>query len=411
MRRFFVLAVILSFVLLGAANIYASGFFVYHQDTKAQGQAGAFTAQADNPSAIYYNPAGMSQLDGTQVSIGSRFFRLETEYKNILGEKQNLEAGWEAVPSGFITSKFGTEKFTFGLGAYAPYGLSTRWSDTGLLRYAATYTSLKLFDINPSVAFQIVPEFSIGAGVDYYNAYSYVSELETNFVAADAETKADVSGDGWGFNLGAMWKPHPKHSFGAAYRSKVDIECTGDLTTKGIPAGLGYPSILTYDVKTDANMPQIASFGYAFRPVEKLKLEADVYWVGFSIFDKATIKERHTDTILSNAEKDWNDTFIFALGGEYLLTDHWALRAGYSYQQNAVPEKTFNPNVPDANLNVIALGLGYTFERFTIDVAYALGLYNNRDIDNDVGKSVGTTVDGSYDSLIHILGVTAGFKF
>lgn len=411
MKKFLVLILFVVFALMMNADAYASGFFVYHQDSKAQGQAGAFTAQADNPSAIYYNPAGMNQVKGTQVSLGSRFFRLETEYKNTFGQKEDLQAEWTPVPSAFITSDLGTEKWAVGLGVFAPYGLSTSWSDTGLLRYVATDTSLKMFDINPSVSYQLLPQLSVGAGIDYYNIYSYTSGVETFLLAGTADTKLDVSGDGWGFNLGALWKPAEKHSFGLAYRSKVDINCTGDLTTKNIPAGLGYPPVLSYNIKTDANMPQIISGGYAFKPTDKLKLEADIYWVDFSIVDKSKVEDRDTGIVLSDVEKDWDSAFILALGGEYLITEKLALRAGYSYQQNVVPEETYNPNVPDSDLHVLALGLGYTIDRLTIDVSYALGLYTDRDIDSTTGGSGIWAFNGTYDSLIHIIGVTAGFKF
>lgn len=409
MKRILLLVLVFSFVWV--PYLLASGFFLYYQDVKAQGQAGAFTAQADNPSAVYYNPAGMSQLDGTQVSLGSRFIRLETEYKNLLGIDEDLEAEWAVVPSGFITSDLNTEKWTFGLGVYAPFGLSTSWSGTGLLRYVATDSSFKMVDINPSIAYQILPELSIGGGINYYNVYSYILEYKQNFILSDADVGLDMDGDGWGFNLGLLWKPHPKHSFGLAYRSRVDIELSGNLKIENIPVGLGYPSILRYNTKQDITIPSIVSGGYAFRPVDKLKLEFDINWVEWSTFDKADLKDEDTGVLISTTDLDWGDTWIFALGGEYLLTEKLALRAGYCFVENAVPEKAFTPAVPDSDMHAITLGLGYTLDRVTIDLAYGIGFYEERDIDNNIGANVGTTVSGKYDSLIHIIGVSVGFRF
>lgn len=411
MKRFILLLAVVCFGILCFQGYgYASGFLLYHQDTKAQGQAGAFTAQADNPSAVYYNPAGMNQVHGTQISAGARVFNLNTKYENTQGDKENLKAKWEAVPSLFITSDFKTEKWTFGLGVFPPFGLSTSWSGNGLLRYVATDTSLKMVDINPSVAYQIVPQLSVGAGVDYYNIYSYISESKQNYLIGDANNKLDVSGDGWGFNLGGLWKPHPKHSFGLTYRSRVKTKLSGDLKVEDIPAGLGLPSVVSYNAKTDSTLPSIVSGGYAFRPTDKLKLEGDIYWVEWSTIDKAEVTDKDTDALLSYTNKDWKDTWIFALGGEYLLTQNWAVRTGYSYQQNAVPEETFNPNVPDSNLHVIAVGLGFTKDRITIDLAYAIGLYTKRDIDTGISMVL-PNPDGKYDSFVHIIGATVGFKF
>lgn len=406
-----ILILVAVFIFLWVPFVYSSGFYLYNQDIKAQAQASAFTAQADNPSAIYYNPAGMSQLDGTQASINGRFVRLETEYENTLGSTEDLQAEWAVVPAAYITSDLATEKWTFGLGVFAPFGLSTSWSDTGLLRYVATDTSFSMVDVNPSVSYQLLEELSLGLGIDYYNVYSYKSELKQSFVVSDADVEMDVDSDGWGFNLGALWKPHPKHSFGLAYRSRVDLEFSGDLKYENIPPGLGFPSTITYNVTTDLTLPSIVSGGYAFRPIDKLKLEFDVYWVEWSTIDRADIVNDDTGQLLSSTEANWDDTWVFALGGEYYLKDNLALRAGYFFMENAIPESTFNPSVPDSDLHGINIGLGYTIDRFTIDLAYTLGIYEERDIDNNAGAAVATTVDGNYESLIHIIGVGVGYRF
>lgn len=409
MRGLGILAAI--FILIWTPYVFASGFYLYHHDTKAQAQASAFTAQADNPSAIYYNPAGMSQLDGTQVSINGRLIRLETEYENALGATEDLQAEWAVVPAAYITSDLATEKWTVGLGVFAPFGLGTSWSDTGLLRYVATDASFNMVDINPSVAYQLLPELSIGLGVDYYNVYSYTDEFKLNFVVSDADAVTETDADGWGFNLGALWKPHEQHSFGLAYRSKVDLEFSGDFKIENIPLGLGFPATITYNITMDMTLPSIVSGGYAFKPIDKLKLEADVYWVEWSTIDKAEIIDDDTGLLLSSEALDWEDTWVFALGGEYYLKEDLALRAGYFFMENAIPESTFDPSVPDSDMHAVSVGLGYTIDKLTIDIAYTLGLYEERDIDNNVGAAVGTTVDGKYDSLIHIIGVGVGYRF
>ena len=403
------IALMLSF--LSVSTAWATGFFLYDHDPKAQAQSSAFTAQADTPSALWYNPAGISQLDGTQVTLNSSFVRLESTYKNLQGQKQELQAEWAPIPNFFITSDFGTEKFTAGLGIGAPFGLSTSWSDTGLLRYVATDTSLSMININPSIAYQILPELSVAAGIDYYNLYSYVAKSKFNFLIGDADVKLDADGDGWGFNLAGFWQPHPKHSFGLSYRSRVKTTLEGKLKYKDIPAGIGYPPAIEYDISTKLTLPSIVNGGYAFRPIDKLKLEFDVYWIEWSTVHEEKVKNKATDSYLVINDKDWKDTFMFCLGGEYLINQNLAFRAGYAYAQNAVPEKTYNPNVPDSNCNIFSLGLGITLERLNIDLAYSYGYYTNRNVDNNVGAIYGTTVDGKYDTNYHNIGAGASYKF
>lgn len=411
MKGYLVLFGVVAVVLIGSPYLGASGFFIYDQNAKAQGQAGAFTAQADNPSAIYYNPAGISQVDGTQISLGTELIRLETEYENSQGLKEDLQAEWAVVPNAYITSDLGTEKWTVGLGVYVPFGLSTSWSDTGLLRYAATDNSFNMMNINPAVAYQLLPELSVAGGVDYYYVYSSISEAKYDFTLADADIKLDTDGDGWGFNLGGLWKPHPQHSIGLSYRSRVDLELSGNYKTKNIPAGLGYPGSISYNASTDMTLPSIVNAGYAFRPVEELKLEFDVYWIEWSTLDRVVLKDDATDNVLISTDREWDNTCVFAVGGEYLVNPELAIRAGYGYAQRAVPEKTFEPSVPDSNIHFLTIGLGFAIDRFTVDLAYQLGLFEERDIDNDVGVAVGTTVDGTYDSLTHNIGVSLTYKF
>ena len=268
-----------------------------------------------------------------------------------------------------------------------------------------------MININPAVAFQICEPLSLAAGVDYYNVYSYKAEQQYNFMIGDASIKNDVDGDGWGFNLGALWKPLPKHSFGLTYRSRVKVNFDGSLKYRDIPAGLGLPASLSYDVSSTITKPSIISGGYAFRPIEKLKLELDLWWVEWSTLDEVKIKDEATDTYLSITNKEWENSLIINLGGEYIFNEYFTGRAGYSYAQKAVPEKTFNPDLPDANLNIIALGLGINLDKFTIDISYALGLYNKRDIDNKVGTAVGTTVDGEYKTHYHNIAAGISYKF
>lgn len=411
MKNFLQLLLIIGILLLNVPIALASGYFVYHYDAEAQGKAGAFVAEADNPSAVYYNPAGISQLDGTQIRLGSQFIMLDTDYKNLQGVKENMDKEWSVAPDLYITTDFGSEKFTGGIGIYAPFGLATSWSGNGLFKYIATDTSFSMVNVNPTIAYQVLPELSIALGADYYNAYSYLSKLKQNFVIGDADVKLDVDGDGWGFNLGCMWKPHEKHSFGLTYRSRVDIELDGDFKYKNIPAGLGYPSSIVYTVTQDMRLPSIVSAGYAFKPTEKLKLELDAYWVEWSTIDEARINDKDTDALIAVTDADWKDTWVIALGGEYYINSKWTVRGGYCYQQNAIPEKTFNPAVPDSDIHVIALGLGYQYKKIVIDIAYAAGFFSKRDINNTVGASVGSNVNGKYDTLAHVIGASVGYKF
>ena len=408
-RLFLILVVVASLVI--SSTLLASGFFIQHQDAKAQGQGGAFTAQADNPSAVWYNPAGMSQLDGTQISVSSSFLKIESEYTNTLGVSEDMEDEWAVLPRFYITSDLKTEKWTVGLGVNSPFGLATGWSETGILRYAATDTSVKLMNFNPAVSYQLLDELSVAAGVSYSLLMSYLSEVKSNMILGDANIKMETDGDGWGFNVAALWKPHEKHSFGVSYRSRIDVDLDGDLVYSDIPAGLGLPSQIAYDISSEITIPSIVNAGYAIKPIDKLKLEVDLYWVEFATIDKIDLTDKATDILLSSTQKDWDSTVLVAVGAEYLVRDNVTARCGYIYGQSAVPEKTFSPELPDSDLHCITLGLGLDLSGMVIDLTYELGLYENRDVQNAVGQAVGTSINGEYDTYYHNFGIGATVKF
>jgi len=164
----------IGFILLAlATKAGASGFRIIDQSAAATGQVDAFVAQADNPSAIYYNPAGLTQQSGTRIEAGANIFILRTEHTSPTGDKEDMLKKEHYPLFGYLVSDLGTEQWRFGIGVNSPFGLATDWSETGFSRYISTHTEMNTININPTVAYQILPGLSVAAGLDYL-----YSELE-----------------------------------------------------------------------------------------------------------------------------------------------------------------------------------------------------------------------------------------
>jgi len=398
---------------------------------RALGQANAVVARPQDPSTIQFNPAGLTELDGTQLSLGLTLHFPSTEYHGPAGFKEHMEEEILYTPNFFISSDLGgMEKMAVGLGITAPYGLKTEWSRTGFARYVATASEMSLVNINPAVAFKINDSLSVGLGLDYYTSCSTLERQNnwalTNFILSgnpiylttpDGSSKIKVHGDGWGFNVGLLAKLNEKHSIGLSFRSKTHLDFHGHIDLRNITgpvAGIFGGSSFHTHLASDLTLPEMAVLGYAYKVNDRLSLEADLQWTNWSRFEKMAVKFDNTNFILEADNpvwRRWRDVLSLAVGMEYKLNDHTQLRAGYFYYESPVPESTFDPSIPGADRHGITLGVGRQWDSVTVDLAYSAIFVDDRHISNMVGATSGTSIDGKYESFIHLVALTFTYKF
>src|SRR6266850_7013129 len=146
-------------------TLFANGMRLVSQDGFASARGEAFVATADNPSAIYYNPAGITQLEGGNLRDGIYGIYLDPTYTPPPsapnhGSTYHIEHKLAAVPQFFSTYALANWPLSFGFGVYAPYGASLSWpQDTGF-RAVATHGALTYLVLNPVVALKLSPQFS-----------------------------------------------------------------------------------------------------------------------------------------------------------------------------------------------------------------------------------------------------------
>ena len=394
------------------------------QGAVATGQNDAFVAQADDPSAIYYNPAGLIQVNGTRTLSGFYLNGPEATYKGSgtgAGTSKGTQDQINFIPHFYVVSDFGTEWFRAGLGLYTPFGQSVDWGNNNSFRYVTTRAGLKMVDVNPTLSFKILDNLFFGVGYDFFYCDADVRRaLPFPLVGAGAEGnfRFQGHGEGSGYNVGGMWKINDQNTIGLAYRSGVDVEFDGHTKASQIPPnGFGFPPKVKNHARSEFNFPDIVQMGYAFWPNPRWKLELDGDWTHWDVTNGQNLKSQGLKSTFGlpqsalQTKLNWEDSWIVMLGTQYEVKTNLFVRGGWNFSQNSVPEKTFAPTVADGDRVGVSLGLGYKWKKIKLDVAYQFNVTLDRDVKNNVGASFGQSVNGRYESYSQGGSVSLGYLF
>jgi long-chain fatty acid transport protein len=408
MKPRFVLPLAASLLALSATPSFALGIRIVDQNPRATARGEAFSATADNPSAVYYNPAGIAQLDGTRALLGAYTISIDAKVDlDVPDGHFDSKYELQTVPQFFATWKLKGSPIALGLGIYAPFGFGLEYPDDTPFRTLAKEGRILYLTINPVIAWEICESVSIAAGatINYGDA-----KLTRGVLASGDEFEFEGDGVAYGFNLGALWHPHPMHHFGLVYRSSTSLDFSGrtrvhtDPFTVATPFGpFVVPGIDDdEDARARFHFPQSIVAGYSFRPAPDWNFEFNIDWTDWDSLDTVTIKRDSGDLALPF---NWESSFIYSFGITKSFPDGWSVSGGYIYSENSVPNQSFNPIVPDSNRHIWSVGLGRRGEHFNFDVAYQYAWGPERHISN------GTLANGNYEFQSHALTFTLGWDF
>jgi long-chain fatty acid transport protein len=408
------------------ATLLANGMRLASQDGFATARGEAFVATADNPSAIYYNPAGITQLEGVNVRGGAYGIYLNNSFKPPAGQANSGQDYHDsdhlaAAPQFFATYTLQSAPVSLGLGIYAPYGASVSWpQDTGF-RTIGTRASLTYVRINPVFALKLPGNISLAAGamVDYGRI-----DLEQGLERVPNARFPDYfifKGSGWaaGYNLGLLWQPHEMVSLGASFRSMTSLSFNGStefadfpLPAAQLPATLGF------------RFPWTAVAGVSFRPTPKWNIEADADYTDWSSLGVVTLQQKgsappgysQSVDFPSNIQLNWRASWMYEFGVTRYLDGGWHVSAGCVFSQNSVPQAYYTPLVPDMDRYFVSAGAGWKGKRFNFDIAYQLGYGTPHTVAGSAapsspGVDAGQTADGQYNFISHAVLLSAGMHF
>ena len=389
--------VVLSVFLLPLAA-FAGGFGLNEQGAKASGMANAFAAQADDPTAVYFNPAGIVQLDGTQVSIGSSLVIPQATFESTTptasdpygirgtspGQKTNLDTKVVPVPNAYLTQKI-SDRVSFGFGTFSNFGLETNWPNDweGRFLIGGTYANLTTVSLNPVLAFKPSDRVSIAAGP--VMQYLYFELKQKQFTGlGDPELNSKFKGDdvNWGWNAAVMVWLTDDLKFGASYRSEVSHSINGKLLFS--PNATNFPdTTLTSSFKTPAN----AYLGLAWTH-GPLTLEFDAQWTDWSSYSQLAAKFNQPVAGKPGllVEEDWHDAWAYRFGAQFAVNQYLDVRAGIAYDESPIPSRSVSPRIPGGDRWIYAVGFGGHYEAFTLDLAYQYAAAESVKLGSETGQ-------------------------
>jgi long-chain fatty acid transport protein len=229
-----------------------------------------------------------------------------------------------------------------------------------------------------------------------------------NLADPDGLAQAEADGVGAGANFGLTWRITERHRLAFTCRTPVRIDYNGDFRVNNVPGSLG-GGTMGSGFKTSIKFPTILAVGYGIELRDRIRLETDVEWLQFSNFKSLPLNSVAAARLgfPSSVPENWRDTFTAGIGGDWKLAPDWILRAGYQFYQSPVPDSTFSPTIPDANQNVPTVGLGYTHKRHSIEAAYGLDFYNERNIRN----AQNSAFNGKYQNTVHLFSFAYHYSF
>lgn len=397
--------------LLCAANAHAVGFRQPNQDPDGIARGNAFVATADNPSAIYYNPAGITQLEGQQVRVGIYAISTGYDYTSPTGATASADSSIQPIPQLYYVNSLKDYPFSFGLGVYVPFGLSIDWGKDNPFRTIAQEGRLLYMNVNPVVAWKVNDKFSIAVGPEFI--YSQAEFKQGLFVPGD-EYKFKGDDMGYSFNAGLRWQPLEQLAFGVTYRylSTLDYDGYAKTNPNNVPAGLPPFLAPVYFGRSDASasirFPQSVTMGVSYRPTPKWNFEFNADWTDFDNVNSISVTG---PPISATIPLNYRSSWIYEFGVTYNFDKAWYASVGYEWSESSSPDAGFNPLIPDANLHLGSIGLGRHGKRWDFSLAYHFGFNSGWNVSGSPVSAAGQSADGKYEVLNHAIDAAATFKF
>lgn len=405
-------------VLTVASNVNAAGFQLTEQSVVGLGRAHAGAGiVGDDVSAVFYNPAGMTLLPGTQMTLASTLVSLDIDYKGNSGATENGRDKPTPVPAFFATHQI-NDSLWVGLGITAPYGLKVRYGEGWEGRERGISASVITIDINPNIAWKINDMFSVGGGVSALYTHS---KIKSGFPPALSRVadEFEFKGSDWMFtyNLGLMFTPIETVRFGVSYRSAAHVVAKGDYYIRGNVnfEGSGKGRLTT---------PETVMLTATWEATDRLRLSALARWANWSKFETMQFSmndpnPRATSLIpllghdlnTTTLENDWGSVWLYSLGADFKITDQWTIRGGIAYEDSPIKDpKKRTALIPDTKRLWLTCGASWTPNKnWQLDMGYGhIRGFGHRDL----WSYDGTKKLGKFDKMnAWMVGASLTYRF
>lgn len=376
-------------VFSGAAS--AAAFQLWEQNASGLGTAYAGSAAvADNASTIFFNPAGMSGLNGYQVSVGvtgvGPSYTFRNDGSTLAGNNGGDAGGWHAVPNLYLSGRL-TDKLSLGLGISSPFGLATEYDSGWVGRTQTIKSEIRTVNFNPSLAYRVSDKVSLGVGLNY-------QKIDAELTNSLSRLKGDDTAMGW--NAGVLFTLSPAMRVGLSYRSSVKYTLEGKMNDS-VP------------VKADVELPDTAILSVWQQVSDRWEAMGDLSYTRWNTLQSLNVIGRNNGALLGSETFNYDNAWRIAWGAAYKASEAAKIKFGIAYDRTPVRDADRSARVPDNSRLWLSLGGQWNAGRQgKFDLGYSY-LYL-RDPDINMTKNM-TTLRGSYDASAHIVGLqySAGF--
>ncbi|MDE1311547.1 outer membrane protein transport protein [Vibrio sp. SA48] len=405
----------------------AAGFQLAEYSATGLGRAYAGeAAMADNASAQWRNPAMLTYLKGTQISVGAIYVNPNVDVKgkiNGMLETSSDDFAHDAVIPNFYLSHQVNEKLVLGLALGTNYGMETELDNNFAASHFGNEAMVKTMEANVNVGYQVTPTVSVGGGVRYVigeghfgaTVPAHTAALVSNLNQGDTLKYMEGDDTSWGWQVGTAWQINDNNRIGFTYKSEVKLKLEGH--AEGL--GFGLPSGQKLDGFMNLNLPATAELASFHQLNDKLALHASINWTDWSSFDKLEAELVGRTQPSEVKIENWEDNYRFALGATYQLDAKLALRAGVAYDMAAVSDKNRTITIPETDRTWLSVGAGYVFtDQFTLDAGFTYILAKDAPIiesrgyaSDDAAENIGGQFVGTTTGNVWIIGVQANYRF
>jgi long-chain fatty acid transport protein len=409
------------FALLGliVSGKYAwAGAFAFSEQTaRAVGQASALTAGIEDPSAVFFNPAALNEIEGNQILGGGMYIYTASSVKNSGVTSKNIHDD-SFVPTMFANYHIPKTDFSIAAGVYSPFGLATSYGENSFTRFAAIRSELRTMYVTPSLAWQATPWLSLGGGVSFVHSSALLSR-QIFLGGPEAKLRFTATDNAYGYNFGVLVKANNQLKLGLTYRSRVNLNFDNADVKFGAP-----PVTFTKSSGTNVPLPPIISAGINWQATPRWSLEFVYDYAHWSEFKQ--LKANFQTPLLGGLipglfiPQDWKNSSTVRLGTAYKINDGLTLRGGATLDETPIPNRTLGPAIPGADLLSLNAGIGYSWKDLTIDLGYMAVFYKNRRVNNNVLETGGIStaipfpgLPGSdrYETFQNFVAIHLGYRF
>lgn len=389
-RPVLILVIATAVTVLACGTALGAGFALYDWSARGNALGGAMTGRADDPSALAFNPAGITQIPGSSMMAGLTFIMPGGTLTNMsTGDSVNM-IDHTFIPPHFYYTRQLNDRLWFGVGLLTRFGLGTDFPPDWYGRENSYYANIQSVSLNPNLAWKVNDRLSLSVGVEAL-WFEYGAR---KFIGTDFRLLGDDIGYGW--NVGLHYRLDEATRIGLHYRSQVKLTISGTADFPG-----------SRDAWGDLTLPEMFMFGISRQVTPKLNIEVGAVYTGWSSYDSLQINVEGLPPNI--VEKNWKNVWRYQLGLEYKYSPEWTWRLGYTYDQEPSPDATVDFQAPMSDRQLFSIGFGYTKNDRTLDFAYTYLLADDRAIAAREDDKIPDTRTSNVDAHIFVISYSVRF--